>query len=530
MAAVVLLLTLPFIRQPFNQDDRDFVEFARASANDITSMRLSNCTYDGRFFLNFRDPHAPLLTTFLGSALRLGGAESETLFHSLYLIFPLIAALSFYFLAMRFTRRPMTATMLLLFTPGALVLSHTLMDNFPGLALSLAAAALYIYGADRNNIRLLAASGAVIVLAALTAYQSLSIVPALAFYGLAAKPRTLKKLLPFTFLLTGGMLWLLATYKIYGRLPAISYRIRGQAYQWPGYDQRHGIEPGVLLTMLGGVTVFPLSLLIAFMRRKKDLIAGAVALVMVATWVVLLGTPSGQADWFRSFLIIALAWAGLMTVYKLVVTAVSTDARFLFVWFASALGAYLFFLIPYVSARHLLLLFPPIILLFVNEAGKLWPARTRAREAFLGATLVMTLAGALAAAIADYDSASVYPAAAVELGQQLRADAGAGGALYYRGEFGFRYYLEQQGFQAMSDRTELHPGDLIVFSEMSSPARDWPEGTYTEAARLEPGDSFPFRVWNLWAGAGFYTDQMGSLPIVVSRAEEDQIIVYRYGD
>ena len=41
IAAAVIVLTVPFINQPFNQDDRDFVEFARASATDITNLRLA---------------------------------------------------------------------------------------------------------------------------------------------------------------------------------------------------------------------------------------------------------------------------------------------------------------------------------------------------------------------------------------------------------------------------------------------------------------------------------------------------------
>ncbi|MHB1361930.1 MAG: hypothetical protein ACYCW5_04945 [Thermoleophilia bacterium] len=132
IAAAVAVLTLPFINQPFNQDDRDFVEFARASANDITRLSIENYTYEGKYFKNYRDPHGPLLTTYLGVPLRMGAAESEALFHGLYLIFPLIGAFSMYYLARRFTRHALFAALLLLFTPGFLVLSHTLMDNHFG--------------------------------------------------------------------------------------------------------------------------------------------------------------------------------------------------------------------------------------------------------------------------------------------------------------------------------------------------------------------------------------------------------------
>ena len=127
-------------------------------------LRLGPCwsspRYKGKYFKTYRDPHGPLLTTYLGVPLRMGAAESEALFHGMYLAFPLIGAFSMYYLARRFTRHALFAALQLLFTPGFLVLSHTLMDNLPGLSLVLVAAAFFIYGADRNDVKLLAAAGA----------------------------------------------------------------------------------------------------------------------------------------------------------------------------------------------------------------------------------------------------------------------------------------------------------------------------------------------------------------------------------
>jgi len=537
VAAASIILTVPFIDQPFNQDDRDFVEFARASASSPTKLELQDYTYDGRYFQYFRDPHGPLLTTYLGASLRMGATESEALFHGLYLIFPLIGGISMYFLARRFTGRPLAAALLLLFTPGCLVLSHTLMDNLPGLALGLAAMSLYVFGVDQDDRRLLIGSGIAIVLAALTAYQTLSLVPAMLLYGLLYRPRRLNTYLPFFLLLAGGFMWLLATYGIYARRPALSYKLRGQAYQWPGYGDDYGIQLRPVLVTLGGVTVFPLSVLVAFMRRRADLLAGIVILALVTIWVLLSGIAEDSGA-PRLILVVLLAWTGAVTVYHLFAYAVAAarqrwggeakDALFLLMWFLFALLFYLAVLIPYVSARHLLLLFPPIILLFVKEAGRLWPRNGILREVFIVATLALTLAAGLAAALADYRSASVYPEAAVELEEQLKLSAEDGSTLYHRGEFGFRYYLEAQGFKALNDQSELQTGDIVIFSTMTSPARPWPDGNYTELFRLEPEDGFPVRIWNWLAGAGFYTNHMGSLPIVWSQQIQDRIIAYRF--
>lgn len=544
IAAAVIVLTVPFINQPFNQDDRDFVEFARASATDITKLRLENYTYAGKFFRNYHDPHGPLLTTYLGMSLRMGAAESEALFHGMYLIFPLIGAFSMYYLARRFTGHPLIATLLLLFTPGFLVLSHTLMDNLPGLSLALAAASLFISGVDRDDGRLLAASGIVMTLAAATAYQTISLVPALIFYASVSRPRSLRRYLPFAVLVVGGAIWLLANYRIYGRFPALSYRIRSQTYQWPGFNDDYSLQLRPILTTLAGTTLFPLSVLILFLRKKVDLLVALVLLPLVIVWTVLSFAGSEETDLTRLAPVVLISFAGIMIVYKLFahgITAAiqgkgriaskgraSTDALFLLSWFVSAFVAYLVFLVPYVSVRHLLLLFPPVILVFVREFEQLCPGRARLRILFIAVTLFFTLGGGLAASVADYRSASVYPVMAKQLADQYRQDPGSSNTVFIRGEFGFRYYLEKQGFIVLNDKSEIKTGDIVIYSTLASPSNPWPEGSYAELSRSEPGDGFPFRVWNWWAGAGFYTNRMGPLPIAFSREIEDRIIVYQF--
>ena len=110
-----------------------------------------------------------------------------------------------YSLARRFTRWPLTTALLLIFTPGFLVISHTLMGNLPGLALVLAGAALYIHGVDRGSWKLLAASVAALILTGLTAFQALSVVPALLLYGATHRPVRYRAFLPFILLAVAGL-------------------------------------------------------------------------------------------------------------------------------------------------------------------------------------------------------------------------------------------------------------------------------------------------------------------------------------
>ncbi len=532
----VLALTVPFINQPFNQDDRDFVAFARASSNQLVGITLHNYSYDGVFAKNYHDPHGPVLSTYLGLSLRAGAGESESLFHALYLIFPLIGGVSMYYLGRRFTRRPLVAALLLIFTPGFLVMSHTLMDNAPGLSLALAMAAFYVFGVDRGDSRLLALSGAAMVVAVLTAYQTLSVVPALLLYGFLYGSRGLRRFLPFVILAAAAALWAIITLKVYGRLPALSYKFRGQSYNWPGFESNSGLKPVAILVSLAGASIFPLSVLFLFLRGKKNLAVGAAALGAAAALVIFLDKPMQDVSFWQSIQIILLTFTGIVIIYKIIVSgaayffrkdAASKADFFLLGWFASTMGIYILLLVPYVSVRHLLLILPPIILLFVRKLDTLWDNSPRRRLLFITTTLFFTLAAGLVASIADYRSASVYPALAQQLGGMYGEANQQGTKVYFRGEFGFRYYLEQQGFQQLDNKTELHTGDLVIFSKQSSPASPWPQASYTEIWRSEPADSFPFRIWNYWAGAGFYTNRMGPLPITFSNAIQDQFIVYQ---
>ncbi len=538
-AVVVLALSIPFINQPFNQDDRDFVAFARASSNSLTGLIIRNYTYDGKFIRNYHDPHGPALTTYMGLFLSAGTGESETLFHALYLIFPLTGAVSMYFLGRRFTRRPLIAALLLIFTPGFLVMSHTLMDDAPGLSLSLAAAALYIAGVDRGDRRLLTGSGLAMMLAVLTAYQTLTFLPALLLYGILNRKKTLKPYLPylpFIMLAAAGIAWMAVTFKVYGRIPSVSYKLRGQSYHWPGFETNSGLKPDAILISLAGATVFPLSALFLFLRGKKNLAVGPLALAAAAALVIFLNRDALGGGLSQKVQVILLTFAGIIIIYKMIISggaflftrsADSRDNFFLLSWFALTLGCYMLLLVPYVSVRHLLLTFPPVILVFAREFDSLWPRRQRLRLLFITATLFFTLAAGLGAAIADYRSASVYPELAAKLGRLYGQGKWRGGAVYFRGEFGYRYYLAQQGFKYLNDKTVLHTGDLVIFSKLSSNSTPWPKASYSPVWQWEPSDCFPVRVWNYWAGAGFYTNRMGPLPIAISQAIQDQFIVYR---
>ena len=530
LVVAALLLSIPFINQAFHLDDRDFIEFSRASAEDPMKFRIKGYEARGKYLTVFKDPHPPLLTTYLSVPLRLGAQVNEVLFHSLYLVFPVIASVSMYSLAHRFTKKPLAAALLLMFTPGCLVVSHTIMGNYPGLAMWLAAAALYIWGVDRDNLSLLAGSAIVMALAIMTAYLALSLIPVMLFYTLFNRRFRFRYLIIPALPLGIYGIWRFYALLRYGHPPSISYSLGTLRYD------RHLLA---MLVFIGGATVFPLSALVLYLKNKSGRLIGILLILPLASAAALDFFNKGMVTTTQVVIVALLAAAGAMAVYRISATAVDAvstlrksregwaDPLFLFTWFVTGVVSYMIFSVSYVSVRHLLLLFPPLVLLFIRETERLWPTRPLLKKSFVTFTLVLTLAVGLLAAVADYRLANLYRTLSGTMGEKHKE---SGTDLWARGDFGFHYYMKQQGFMYLNDKSEVKPGDIIVTATFPASVMEtpWPEGSYSLEENIEIEDSFPVRIMNPWANAGFYGHPMGPLPLAFSSEKLEEIKVYRY--
>ncbi len=117
-----LLVTLPFIFKPVHMDDNGFIDFARARLEAPLEIRLEDYTFFGQENEYFIDTHPPLTSSYLALLIDASGGESVPLLHLGFLIFPLLAAASMYSLARLFTRYAMWAALLLMATPGVMVM------------------------------------------------------------------------------------------------------------------------------------------------------------------------------------------------------------------------------------------------------------------------------------------------------------------------------------------------------------------------------------------------------------------------
>src|SRR5579884_3068084 len=109
--AAVVLIRLPFLHQPIQGDDVYYLAIARNARLDPLHPMQMGYTFQGARVSMAGHPHPPLNACILALLLRSFGGVRELPFHVAYIGFSLIAAISMYALARRFTSEPLLAAL-----------------------------------------------------------------------------------------------------------------------------------------------------------------------------------------------------------------------------------------------------------------------------------------------------------------------------------------------------------------------------------------------------------------------------------
>jgi hypothetical protein len=173
--AVILLLRAPFLNQAIQGDDVYYLAGAEHAQIDPSHPIDVRYVFEGDLVDMEGHPHPPLNAWFLGLLLALFGDIREAPFHAAYILFSVVAAVSMWSLARRFSPHPLWATLLFLATPAFVINGTTLESDIPFLAFWMAGIALFVEARY-------AFAAAALALASMAAYQAIVLTPILALY------------------------------------------------------------------------------------------------------------------------------------------------------------------------------------------------------------------------------------------------------------------------------------------------------------------------------------------------------------
>lgn len=531
-ALFVFFMTLPFVTRPLDMDDIIFLKFAEARLQEPLVMELHDFSYFAVLNETFIDTHPPLVSSWLALVMKLGGGSGLWL-HLSFIVFPLVAALSIYFLARRYSRNAIFAALIFMATPGVAVMSHSIMSDMPGLAFLLAATAFYIYGLESRNLALMVLSGLLITAGVFSSYQVLGLLPLLFIYALLKKELSLLAMLPLVLPFSSFISYVAWHVIDTGAFPSFSH-----VY----YVERDSLAPGTILEKIvslfctiGGATVFPLLIFRLIVINKREIVLFVTLAVPVAV-AAFYRYSVGANGLAEALLLSLLLPLGIVFLYMLLVKAWrcyregSGDERALsgvFLLWITGVILSIVFLLPYSSVKYALFLYPPLILLF------LWLVEDRIVESnqrnLLIAVLLATAALGLLISFSDYELAVSKRYFAESYGAHYGREAEAtGNRLWFSSEFGDRYYMERQGFTELTEQSQLRSGDVVILPLLAGTTIPASFGDRLQYAdRISVMGKTPVRVTDNRAGAGFYGSRWGPLPYSFSNESIGEYLVYR---
>ena len=188
LIALTLTIHVPFIGQAFHLDDVYYLDVARnVFRNPLFPLDLQS-VFEGKHLTLWAHSHPPLNSYLIAALLPVTNRRpSENFLHACFLVFPVLIAVAFYFLARQFVTMPLLATALLVTNPILMVCAHTLMTDVPHLAMWLSGTALFVIGMENDRSKMIYASVIPLTAACFYAYQGLGAILLLAFFALSRK-------------------------------------------------------------------------------------------------------------------------------------------------------------------------------------------------------------------------------------------------------------------------------------------------------------------------------------------------------
>jgi len=510
---IVLLIRLPFLNPAVQGDDPKFIWIAQHALIDPAHPNHTQYVFQGELVDMRGHPHPPGNSWVLAGLITLFGEVREAPFHAVYALFSLIAALSMYSLARRFSPAdPLSPTLLFLAVPAFVINGNSFESDVPFLAWWMLGFALFTAGRPLWAVLPFA-------LAAMTSYQSVVATPILlAYTWLCARDNRrawLAALAPLT-IVVAYQAWEKATG---GAMPATV--LAGYFTQYGLQQLSNKLQNAAALTAHLAWIIFPVA---AFLAVRHPWRIAAMAGVFIGalidpnplfsiSFAIGLAIITGQVASFVAKPQPAPAtpappvggWLGLLTTQTDNGQA-TPDTRFLHIWIT------LFFLASLVlffagSARYLLPLAAPLAILTARALPQRLILPTAALNLVLG----------LALAWVNYEHWDGYRTLTASLAREVGQKR-----VWLNGEWA-SFYMEAEGALPLTRKQIVQSGEWIVSSALGYPIQvTAPLGLITER-EIRP--SLPLRLIGLGSKSGYSTASLGFRPFDVTFGPLDKVRV-----
>jgi 4-amino-4-deoxy-L-arabinose transferase-like glycosyltransferase len=466
-----LVVTAYNLDKPFHIDDTAHLEIARwIRGHPLHPMSgMLNWGGDNQPISMTNQPH---LYFYLLAGWSSVFGSSEIALHSMQALFALACVVLFHRQARRFCPGIAVWLTALLILGPAFVVEQNLMVDVPLLSLWLLFfELLLLHGTSPAQTRRYVLAGLVCGAAVLTKYSSLTLLPILAVSLLLERRARQAWTLLIPVLVLAA--WSAFNWWDYGGIHVLT---RGDSHA----SLLQPADFAVSWVVIIGAVV-PLGLVAAvqsqtWLRRHERgsylVVLAALVLAAVAVGTGLL--PDRYADW-----VLAAAFAANGGVLLLVlVPALFRKVRgtwrdleglrrdsatvLLVLWLLGGTAFYLLFA-PFIATRHVLLVLPPLLLLFGLCLGQ---RLTRWGKGF---ALVLTVLVAAGLCLGDWQFASFYRSSAAQVARSLPPT----GTVWTSGHWGWQWYAEQNGMhQIDGEAIDLRPGDWVVIADDVEPLPD----------------------------------------------------------
>lgn len=531
IVAAVAALLAPFTSKAFNIDDTLFLW----TAKQILAAPFDFYGFSGNW-ANVMSPaveiikNPPLASYYIALVAFFAGFGERAL-HIAFIIPAVASALGTYLLASRLTRLPFWAALAGVFTPVFMVSANTVMSDVMMLAFFIWAVVFWMRGLERDEHSAFFLAGVFIVLAALTKYFAVSLIPLLVLYAIVSRPRSIRWVLWICLPIALLALYQYATGVIYGKGLLLDATIYASKVSGEGTG---GIEKTFVALLFTGGCMLTAVFYAPLLLGKRWLLAGffaVVAAVLLLTRVeVLSGAPLLTDDGYRWDILVQ---AGIFAVAGIGILALAVSdllrrrdkgSLLLFVWIA---GTFVFasYFNWTVNARALLPIAPALGILVMRRIE----ARSINIQGWMVAIpLVPALGLSLLVAWADYNLADSARKAASAITARYTA---SGRTIWFEGHWGFQYYMVARGAKAIDlDTTVILPGDIIVFPHNNVNLWFLPEDKTRIAETVVLDAPRLVSTMTLGPGAGFYASEWGPLPYMAGRLNKETYLVLEATD